>query len=1430
MPARTGHTVFVPGKGRQKSETRPKVSRKSGGTSGDLTVKEHKTKTPVTVYVPNSSPPSKPKKSKAKAAKSKRPGALIVLPPAYKPKNNPHVTAAAARTGAAPPPEILKKYAPRAYEKQQLDYLKRHENLGEPEDITHAIEAATIVTGAAGLAKAGVEAGAKALGSAAAKEAGERALEKGVSTVEKKAGAKIVAKVKAAPKQAAERAKRYPGKKARQVKAAPRTAKKAVATSEGRRATARGAGRTVVKHPVKAGVPAAAALPPGAVEVNGFDPGQRARAFLEGTAAATVNHPGQVAVTTGHGVLGFLTAPLAVGGAAVKSARTGSTDPLTKEASTLYEGTKQMATNLASGDPKKVEQTTLHETGLVPFIPVPHLVRKAKGTSLYEDSVRGKIRATVETRRAGTREKRIAKEAAAKEAGRFVPKRRLKGKIRQPVADSSRPGENYVFRGVGKLTEKQRSRHHTARTVARMQEEAEYAGKREAKAIAKPLRRSKGVDRSQQNDSDALAVILKHGLPLDQRSVDYAHRLLRGYGDAKPESIPAGVHLDRHSAQWIVDHPEMFQGKRGEALSGSAAAFERQSEAVGTSARHRYLAQVHNLINPIRKEEGKLPVLFPEERVGSDTAALLKKAVPKRTDRWSRKEALDYAESLKQVEGAGKTRALKMREALLKSMDGLMRPPEHGGAEGGVSTTRAVAWNPEQEKAFVQEVLPEIERLGLRKPAAYVANKVPSGLKGEDKAPNYGASLPLRKVWPSRGLAAQSGNAESGFESLLHHSVEAPRARDATVRGLERIFDRSTRKVEGKRFLTQGQVEQAINAHKVPDGTIFVRPQMLKALLKGENHMSPEEFQRQLMAEVEHGQKLSAGEELAGEVEAMQGAKGEKFAPMDGAAIHELMGHMEPLGRVTKFFAHSTNFATRTILNSPAFALIQVPQEGLPLAAALGRNVVHIPRAIANLREIAKLDAEDQAQIKAVVGSSVGVLGAPSIKALRSEGYMNPIRAAGGKSVWRHAWEVVNGSKLGQLDRSRAGLFREVAGMAKVEGDFRRASKGFNFWRHAASNMFANMDRAIEEMKGMTPAERMAYVAAHPKLGDQFMKDMNAMAGNWNSFTVFEKHFAPLTIFYPFQRYSVLWMLYHFPMDHPVVATALATLGQVNAQELQKIAATKGAVPGVLDYTMPVVQSGEGKEPTILPAGVRTFPGLSTVQQSLVTGKPSQLIGEVQPPLAIAAEAALGKSGYTGQDIGENGLAYAARQFANLSPLARFLGLPKLGESASPAAQAFAAQDPLRTERSVGNPLIGQTAEQYANTKKLEKEFDTKYGEGDIPGPFDSKLVQELLYGKSGRPRPELLPKVLHEIHKAESASGYVKRKEAPFLPAERPFTEQQKELLRAVEDAWKTGPNGEPTKKGQYGSGGGQYSSGKGQYSSGPGQYSAGVGQYGGG
>jgi hypothetical protein len=338
--------------------------------------------------------------------------------------------------------------------------------------------------------------------------------------------------------------------------------------------------------------------------------------------------------------------------------------------------------------------------------------------------------------------------------------------------------------------------------------------------------------------------------------------------------------------------------------------------------------------------------------------------------------------------------------------------------------------------------------------------------------------------------------------------------------------------------------------------------------------------------------------------------------------------------------------------------------------------------------------------------------------------------------------------------------------------------------------MFKDMEGAAEVMKGMTPDERHAYIAEHPELQDRIQKAADGMAGNWNSFTVFEKHFAPLTLFYTFQRYSALWMLYHFPLDHPVAATALTLLGQVNAKELQKLAAEKGAEPNILDYTMPVYSRGKGHQAAVLPAGKRAFPGLSTIQQSAITGNPAQLVGELPPWLSIPVEAATGKASYTGQDIEENLLAFMGKQALNLNPAVRlFLGLTS---KRSPASQAFHEQDPLSQWRSVVDPYIGQSGEQFGKTKKLEKDFSRSMGRARSPRFFDNKAVQEVLFeNPNGTVDPRKLQELIKKIHEQEEASGSVKQAEAETGAESSDFTEEQKKALEEIEEAWKTGPNG---------------------------------------
>jgi hypothetical protein len=1351
--------------------------------------------------------------------------ALSVLRQAPPP---PAVAVQQAKLGVKPPEsKQWRKAFPQAAKQADLSFarhLAKQENLGEPEDITHAIEAASLVAGGVGAAKLAIkggeevaaELGTKAATKAATSAAGtvSRAARSIKGGVKARAGAKVE-NIRTAPARAGRRIKETPGR----IKSAPSRARRAVRTSEGRRAAGKAGLRKARRHPVRSGYGAAAISPvplPGELD-------KRARAFAKGTAAA-LTHPGKVAETTGHGAVGFLTAPLGIAGAGIESVKKGSTEPLRHEIRDLTYvpadktgtgrpgGIVGMTESLASGDPKRVEQTTLQETGLVPFIPVPHVIRRVKGTRAYEET-RGKIRGKVEGKRATKRARRMDEAKATAEEGGHVTRKQAK-RIKHPVRDTARPGnEHYVNRALGKFIEKQRSRHYISREDARMRS-GEIAGRIATESVAKRLRRSKGTNQSEINHGEALRILGKHGIPVNERGYAFVKRVAEGYPAWKPGDTPFGAVLDRNAAKYVLDHPEVFKDRR--IAEGLETLNKRSAEIGGHSARNQYLAQVDNLINPILAEQGRTPILKPEEMITPEAVRIL----PKRDQPWNRSEALSYAKELREVKGAGREKALRQAQALTNNkqtgaLDGLMKPPEHGGAEGGVSTTRAVAWTPEMETAFVKAARREGKGLGLTSPTPYLADKFPKGL-GEALAPAFKAEVPLNKIWPSRGIAAKSGNALADLESTLYHSLEVPLRRKATVKGFNRIMDNIARPVEGKHVFTTRQAERLTNMGKVPDGTLFVRRQALRALLEEADQLTPEAFSAAVAREIEIGQKLSTGEEIASALRQADemGLKGDKVVPVDSVAMHELMGQLNgPMG-VSAGVGRATNFASRAILNSPAFEISQFAQEGLPMAAALAKDVVNVPKAIAAVKQIKDFPPEIQAEVMVAAGSSSGLMGIPTLKALRSEGYLNPARIAARPRAWQTFWHLANGNLLGRFDRARAGLMRETAAIAKIEGDFKRAEKGFQLWRSSANNLFKDMEGAVEAMRGMNAEERAAYVASHPQLGDRLAKSMNGLAGNWNSFTVFEKNIAPFTMFYAFQRYSVLWTLYHFPLDHPVVATALAMAGEVNAQELQRIAAEHDATPSVLDYAKPVIDGH------VLPAGARFSTVLGAPQSAILQGKPTAALGALPPPLSIPLEAAVGKSFYTGGELGENGWAYILRQTGNLSPLARFFGLPDLGKGPpSPGSQVFEQEDPLRTERSVWWPFVGQSAEQFGREKKLEKAFREREGEGNVPYYGDSPLFQKIRYGHQGsyNPNPQArrreLAEALRKIHGSEAAANYLKRREEPFYPSSRknPKGEEKridKEIREAFENAYLTGPSYAKPKKGRrLGGGVGGYS-----------------------
>lgn len=1106
--------------------------------------------------------------------------------------------------------------------------------------------------------------------------------------------------------QKAERVRTAPARAASKAKALPKEAREAVSSPAGRKAAAKGAGRTAVRHPIRSSGLGALAVPSGTVP---GDVGKRARAFAEGTAKAVVENPLPTLGATGRGALGAFAAPLALGGAAVESVKRGDTEPLEQTGSHLLEGTVDMAKKLGSGNPKLVQRTTEKETGLTPFIPVPALLRRAKETDIYK-GIRSDIRSAVEGKRAKTRNARVEARKGAYETG--APRHKLK-EPKPKIEDSSRPGEAYVVRSAGKLRERARGRHYASRSAARTNTKSHAWSSQEAKPIVKELRQSKLTPREQihfgdrpPRSADALAFVAKNSIPHDKEAgIAATKEALASYGKPEYGATPDNTFLDRDAARWILDHPKIWEDKH---FWNAVSIFKRSSDKLQTSERHPWLASNDNIVNPRRAKEGLAPVLKPEERNRPETNALLAALFPEHPAQWTRKDSYDVVEGLRrdinEMTPDNPQRAVLKAKArrLEKTMNGLMKPPEHGGPAHGVSTTQTMPYTRKMVSDFVNEMKGEHKRLGLAEPAGYVANKLPKAVAEAGRARTYVQTG--KTPWPSQGKAASSGNALSDFGSTFLYSMHSPRALRAMNKEIADGLARHSRKVGGKGYFTERQLEQLYNTHQVPDGVVPVDTQMLKQPLVGE-HMgdpegvTPEDFAAMLHQEYDHGSRFNntSGAELRKEMMDMaaSGAKGKKYALVNEGYMKEIVGQLDKVNGISTGLAKASNLSTGVILNSPGFAAIQFAQEGVPMLAAAGKNARYLGSAVRAVRESRRFDPELQAQIKAVAGSSAGLRGSPWVA--------DPIAATAPKALWRHAWEVVNGTKTSNFDRSRSGLMREVAAAAKVEGDF-------HAWRKGAQNLFKDIDEATKAMKGMTPGERLAYAASNPKLADRLQVHTNEWLGNWNSFTRLEKQIAPVTIFYSFQRYAAMWMLWHFPLNHPLAATALSMLGEQNANELEELAASEGGkVSNPLHFTEPVVVTGKGpvssKNAFVLPAGKRAFPGLNAAGEALATGNPAQLTGVLQPSIQIIDSAVRGVDPFTGQPIKGNPFSYIAKQLVSQSPAARFFKLPSRvpGQpEQSSLSKAFERLGQGTTARSAYAVTSGQSGRNFGLESKLE--------------------------------------------------------------------------------------------------------------------------------
>jgi len=1293
----------------------------------------------------------KPKPRKVRYKPSAATKALDLLKP---PPPDPHVSRILAKEAGIFPPDEEARTHPRAYKRSSdiaLRKLSQHENLGEPEDITHAIEAASLATGGVSAFKIALKGAEKAGGEALATDA-IKAL-----TSESGTASKVAKAAKAVPKSVEKRALR----KVRRIKSAPKraaaTARRApeLKTKAGQKAAAKATGKAAARHPVRSGYGAAVALPPGVLP---GDATERARTAAEGTVNALVHHPEETLKTTARALPGAITAPAALLGAAGASVLHGTPEPLVKTAEGQAKGLGEIASNTFSGDPKKAEMAARKEGSLAFLTPLPAISRLKP----YE-RLRGRVREGA----GRTRAKIASKGEAANRRVRHAPEE--------------------IEQNVFGITAKREHRKRTALIKQRADNPARVAAAKHEKAITSAIAKApKGSD-------VALQTLAEYGIRDAKTAALIRHK---GPGDA--QLIKA---LD-----YVEQHPDVFKNKgMKQAIEAVARASKTSGAAmVGKGERARLLQQgdVFGHTRPEHMAPAKAQELTGEtsregawKRLQNSEARLMEL---RRNGRQKFDQALVLkGTERKQVVAEGKALYAEARKLqgqnkeLFKALDPYTRPGQ------SIDASARTPYNGQMLSEYKKAVEASRKQAGLA-PAIWThhaeANTAGRGAGIENRFPtNAGRVEHMRQ-----GNLAKADNLDRSLEGLIRGTVNLPRLRAAGKK-----FGRNFVQEFKTPFTIDGK--QKIVGQGSQDWTAITAPRSKENPNGGQ--FDPQSWARFPWREWKNAIKdpFTTEGALLGLLKDAEDGKvkgSEPWVLMPREAIKEARAQINPEHNIiTEGMNKFARVANRAILGTnPAWAISQVVAEGIPLLMSKPSllnpaKVASIERDIIRYR---KSHPEEATALQATAGASPVGGAALRTPLDMQETYTPALWEKGAKALTRgktarSVLSLVKLKALGEFDVRRQNEYRTV--LAAAEAD-----KRFRSWHSSLTGLFDSQARLSQRFK--TREELWNWLTKDPK-GQVELKKItdyvDNIQGNWTAFTRYERALAPFTIFYPFLRYSLRWTLWTFPKTHPVTATIAYTLGEANANQLEKLVG--GPLANPIAYAYPAYQNEKG-ETAVLPGGSRISPGQSSLTQTLQSGNPAAILSSANPFLGAGLIATTGVEPFTGQQASlPRGEAALNSLLAMPAPV-RLSGGKLGGQSAT--SKAFAQYDPLKAYRSLLFPFLPQSAARFAGAEHFAKDEATAHGEGNIPYYGDSALFQKVAYGHNGGPNPNPqgrkreLAEAVKKIHESESAADRNTKRTKPFYPPSKAVPKAvEKEIREAFENAWETGPSGKKEKKG---------------------------------
>lgn len=1094
------------------------------------------------------------------------------------------------------------------------------------------------------------------------------------------------------------------------VLGAPERAKaeaNALKTSEGRLDAAFRAGKGAVRHPAVTALAAGTTADRTHVNLPGA---KQADALVTGTARALRHEPKQTLWTTARALPGAITGPLALGASGVKSIEAGSTKPLTDEAKSQFEGAfwrkgpkKGLLEKMVGGDPEQVKRVVENQGGLALAVPLPALSRSHAFEAVKGRAVEG----------VGSARRAVASKASDTEIGKKL------NAIRHIPA-----GEG----GVG-FAARRAIRKAVAVAKYRIDAKHELSAHRHTEGVLHSLAKTHRGDKTLRDAHKTFQTLMAHGIR-DEKGAAFVR-----------EHSPVLEHDDqlRGALDFMDAHPQMWHSKHmKEAISrGEVAARGNPAARVGAGHRARVMEQA-----------GLLRHADPKNRAYIDPVNMVPHAARQFTKATTREGAW---EDVKALEKAGKT---KQAKSLRAALDPYTRPGN--SAESDVRK----AYDDASLKEHVAAVDAGAKAAGLARATwTHHASVHHPGVGLEES----GFQTPVGRKEHMRdseaGLAAQ-GKLDRSLAAYVEGTLHMPHRRAA---GKELM----------RHMAREHKITYTWNGKKIENGVV-PNAEIYDAITSPKTKENPNggQVDRRTAARLPLREVKNAEEDpfapgakdpgsILSDMEAGRIRHQEPAVLLHREAIKELKGQINnDHGPVINAANQISKGVSRSILFTPAWAAAQTVAEGIPLVMSHPELVLKGPHLIRESLKFQRDHPEEAAALDATAGVGHRSSRASALQTatdtgggygLSPEAFDKGGRALTHGSAWQALSDLGHLRTFGRFDIARQNAYRKV--LADAQRD-----KQLRTWRTSLKSLVDEEGNISRKFSGRSREEMRLWLARDPAgqaAERRIAEHVDAVQGNWGAFTRYEKSVAPFTIFYPFYRYAIRWPLYTFPREHPITASIAYFLAQQNSNELEKIAG--GKLANLQSYADPVYTTTNGKQ-AVLPGGSRVSPGQSAVQQAAASDSPGALIGAANPLVGLGITGLTGIGPFGTPVNGARGWA-VIDQLMGLTPPGRILhpksqdiaskaGLAKPIPPKSALAQAYEKLDPNRTERSIVNPALPQSAAKFKQENKLTTLLKIGHDNGSaaqdkvasdptIPVPEGKKLVSDMK-ARSSRAHDEL--------------------------------------------------------------------------------------------